>query len=77
ISALIELAGRVERHGRPAIEDESVRQRLGALSASADALSALVYAALTRVSRGDARAGDAPMTKLMFSELGVEIASCA
>ncbi|MYR06901.1 acyl-CoA dehydrogenase [Gordonia sp. SID5947] len=77
ISALFELAGTVRRRGRPAIEDDAVRERLGELSASVDALSALVYAALTRVSRGDVRAGDAPMTKLMFSELGVEIAAFA
>ncbi|MFW0786959.1 acyl-CoA dehydrogenase family protein [Gordonia sp. CPCC 206044] len=77
VAALIELAGTVHRHGRPAIEDAVVVDRIGELSASVEALSALVYAGLTRVSRNDSRVIDAPMSKLMFSELGVEIASFA
>ncbi|GAB91780.1 acyl-CoA dehydrogenase family protein [Gordonia rhizosphera] len=77
VAALIDLAGKVQRRGRPAIEDDAVRDRLGALSASVDALSAMVYAGLTRVSNGEPRMSDAPMAKLMFSELGVEIASYA
>ncbi|MEE4023335.1 acyl-CoA dehydrogenase family protein [Gordonia sp. PKS22-38] len=77
IDALVDLAAVVQRHGRPAIEDSAIRDRLGALSASVGALSALVYAGLSRASAGDVRPGDAPMAKLMYSELGVEIAAFA
>ncbi|MFT4124692.1 MAG: acyl-CoA dehydrogenase family protein [Gordonia sp. (in: high G+C Gram-positive bacteria)] len=77
VAALIELAKNVERNGRPAIEDDVVLDRLGDLRASAEALSALVYASLSRAWSGQSRIGDAPMTKLLFSELGVEIAAFA
>ncbi|MDL9938072.1 acyl-CoA dehydrogenase family protein [Gordonia sp. ABSL1-1] len=77
IEDLVDLARRVQRDGRPAIEDPTIADRLGDLSAQAHALSALVYASLTRVSRGQPGVSDAPMTKLMFSELGVEVAAFA
>jgi alkylation response protein AidB-like acyl-CoA dehydrogenase len=77
VDALKELAERVTRNGRPAIEDGAVQDRIGELAASVEALSALVYANISRWSRNAERAYDAPMSKLMFSELGVEIARFA
>jgi len=77
IEALKELASRVTRNGRPAIEDGAVQERIGELAAGVAALSALVYANISRWSRGTERAYDAPMAKLMFSELGVDIARFA
>lgn len=74
VAALVELAGRVMIDGRPAIEDGAVAERLGGLSASVEALSALVYANISRWSGKAERVSDGPMAKLMFSELGVEIA---
>ncbi|AZG45922.1 acyl-CoA dehydrogenase family protein [Gordonia insulae] len=74
VAALVELAGRVTIDGRPAIEDGAVLERLGGLSASVEALSALVYANISRWSGKAERVSDGPMAKLMFSELGVEIA---
>lgn len=74
VAALVELAGRVMIDGRPAIEDGAVAERLGRLSASVEALSALVYANISRWSGKAERVSDGPMAKLMFSELGVEIA---
>jgi alkylation response protein AidB-like acyl-CoA dehydrogenase len=74
VAALVELAGRVTRNGRPAIEDGAVQERLGELSASVEALSALVYANISRWSRKSERVHDGPMAKLFFSELGVDIA---
>ncbi|HEY9315963.1 acyl-CoA dehydrogenase family protein [Williamsia sp.] len=73
VEALIDLAKVVSRHGRPAIEDGHVQERLGSLSASVDALSALVYANISRWSRKTERTYDAPMAKLLFSEIGVEM----
>ncbi|WP_109526685.1 MULTISPECIES: acyl-CoA dehydrogenase family protein [Nocardia] len=77
VDALIDLAKRVDRGGRPAIEDGAVQETLGRLSAAVEALSALVYANISRWSRGTERVQDAPMAKLMFSELGVEISRFA
>ncbi|MBA4024932.1 MAG: acyl-CoA dehydrogenase [Gordonia sp.] len=73
VEALKDLAKNVTRNGRPAIEDGYVQDRLGALSASVEALSALVYANISRWSRKSERAYDAPMSKLLFSEIGVEV----
>lgn len=77
VDTLKELATRIERGGRPAIEDGAVQEQLGKLSAEVEALSALVYANISRWSRGTERVQDAPMAKLMFSELGVEISRFA
>lgn len=77
IEALKELARRVTRHGRPAVEDGAVQERIGELAAAVAALSAMVYANISRWSRKTERVHDAPMAKLMFSELGVEIARFA
>lgn len=77
VDALKDLARQVTRNGRPAIEDGAVQETLGKLTADVEALSALVYANISRWSRGTERVQDAPMAKLMFSELGVEIARFA
>jgi alkylation response protein AidB-like acyl-CoA dehydrogenase len=77
VAALVDLAKSVSLNGRPAIEDASVQDGLGKLMASVDALSALIYANISRWSRGTERVQDAPMAKLMFSELGVDIARFA
>jgi len=77
IGALIDLARGVNLDGRPAIDSDRIRDRIGQFSAEVDALSALTYANLTRASRGSERAHDAPMAKLMFSELNLAIASFA
>lgn len=77
VDALIELARTTTRGGRPLIEDDRVIDELGRLRAAVDALSALVYANVSRWSHGRERVHDAPMAKLMFSELGVEISKFA
>ena len=77
VAALVDLAKNVTLNGRPAIEDSYVQDNLGKLMASVDALSALIYANISRWSRGTERVQDAPMAKLMFSELGVDIARFA
>ncbi|WP_067650715.1 acyl-CoA dehydrogenase family protein [Nocardia harenae] len=77
VEALKDLAKNVTRNGRPAIEDGAVQDRIGELAASVAALSALVYANISRWSRKTERPYDAPMAKLMFSELGVDIARFA
>ena len=77
VNALIELASRVTVDGRPAIDSDRVRDRIGQFSAEVEALSALTYANLTRWLRGNERMHDGAMGKLMFSEINLEMARFA
>ena len=77
LEALVDLARRVQLDGRPALDSDRVRDRIGSLAAQVDALSALTYANLTRHLRGTERMHDAAMAKLMFSEINLAIAAFA
>lgn len=77
LESLTHLAGRLIADGRRALDRDRVRDRLGQLAADVDALSALTYANITRLTQGNERPHDAPMAKLMFSELNLAIAAFA
>jgi alkylation response protein AidB-like acyl-CoA dehydrogenase len=77
VDALVDLARRITIDGRPAIDSDRVRDRIGEFTAEVEALSALTYANLTRWLRGSERMHDAAMGKLMFSELNLEMAQFA
>ncbi len=77
VDALTDLARRVRIDGRPAIDSDRVRDRIGQFRAEVEALAALTYANVTRWSRGTERIHDAAMSKLMFSELNLAIAAFA
>jgi len=77
VDALIDLARRIDIDGRPALESDRVRDRIGQFSAEVEALSALTYANVSRWLRGNARTHDAAMAKLMFSEINLEMATFA
>ncbi|MDX6548252.1 MAG: hypothetical protein QOG33_1802 [Gaiellales bacterium] len=77
VEGLVDLASRVTINGRPAIDSDRVRDRIGEFSAEVEALSALTYANLTRWLRGTERMHDGAMAKLIFSELNLEIARFA
>jgi len=77
VQALTDLARQVDRGGKPAIESDLVRDRIGEFSAEVEALAALTYANVTRWSRGTERMHDAAMAKLMFSEVNLEMARFA
>jgi alkylation response protein AidB-like acyl-CoA dehydrogenase len=77
VDALIDLARRIDLDGRPALESDRVRDRIGQFSAEVEALSALTHANVTRWLRGNERIHDAAMAKLMFSELNLEMATFA
>jgi alkylation response protein AidB-like acyl-CoA dehydrogenase len=77
IDALTGLAREIRLDGRPAIESDRVRDRIGQFAADVEALSALTYANITRWTRGTERMHDAAMAKLMFSELNLEMARFA
>jgi alkylation response protein AidB-like acyl-CoA dehydrogenase len=77
IDGLVALASQVNLDGRPAIDSDRIRDRIGEFSAEVEALSALTYANLTRWLRGTERMHDGAMAKLMFSELNLEMARFA
>ena len=77
IDALLDLAREIEIDGVPSLETSLVRDRIGQLIAEVEALSALTSVQINRWLRGDERPDDAPMAKLMFSELNLEIARYA
>src|SRR6202011_1512337 len=66
IDGLVELASHITLDGRPAIDSDRIRDRIGEFSAEVEALSALTYANLTRWLRGAERMHDGAMAKLMF-----------
>jgi alkylation response protein AidB-like acyl-CoA dehydrogenase len=77
IDSLIECAAQCRIDGRSALENDLVRHRIGGLIADVEALAALSAANVDRWLRGASRAQDAPIAKLMFSEINLEMARFA
>jgi alkylation response protein AidB-like acyl-CoA dehydrogenase len=73
-SGLVDLARAHRRRGRPAIDVDSVRQAIGDFEARARILKALGYSVATKAANRSMEAWDAPLTKIWFSELNLEVA---
>jgi alkylation response protein AidB-like acyl-CoA dehydrogenase len=74
---LITLAKTAKRHGKPAINDSAVRQDLARFATRAIIQNALTYTVTTRAETNTSAASDAPVTKIWFSELNLELAEYA
>jgi alkylation response protein AidB-like acyl-CoA dehydrogenase len=77
LADLVDLARRCRRNGRPAIEDTSVRQELAKLRVRLLSLNSGNFARLTSQLRGEFHVEDAPIGKIQFSELNLDIARLA
>ncbi len=77
IRELAELARRIEREGRPAWEDASVRQKIAELACEGEALRYTGYRQLTRRLKGLPPGPEGSMMKLCSSELNLRIAMFA
>jgi len=77
LDELLDLAKRCRRGGRPATEDSSVRQELARLRVRLLTLKASNFARLTTQLRGEFHVEDAPIGKIQFSELNLDIARIA
>jgi alkylation response protein AidB-like acyl-CoA dehydrogenase len=77
VRRLIDLARRHRRGGRPALEDGAVRQQLGDLAARARIQRHLGQRVATKATRGEITAADAPLVKIWWSELNLEMAEVA
>ncbi len=75
IQALVRLAQTTTRGapGQPAIKDSGVRQQIAQLAARARIQRYLGYRAATRAAHGQRSASDAPLVKIWFSELNLEL----
>lgn len=71
LDRLARLAGEVVRDGRPAIERDDIRQRIGGFVADVH-VNALVSAfGESRALHGSGDVGDAPVSKILFSEVNL------
>jgi len=77
VAGLLAVARQHRRSGRPALEDSSVRQDIGAFAARSRIQQYLAYATTTRGLHGEPVAWDAPLTKIWFSELNLEASEYA
>ena len=72
---LIALARRVQRNGRPAIEDDEVRARIADFVARQRGLEFTSYRVMTSLSRGEAPGEEGSIGKLLLGRLRQEMGS--
>jgi alkylation response protein AidB-like acyl-CoA dehydrogenase len=77
VHALVRVARRHPRGGRPAMEDGGVRQQLGDLAARSRIGRHLGQRLATKAARGQLTPADAPSSKIWFSELNLRVAEAA
>jgi alkylation response protein AidB-like acyl-CoA dehydrogenase len=73
LAGLIRIARKYARGGRPAIEDGAVRQQLGRFAARSRIQRALGYRVATRAAAKQTGPADAPIGKIWFSELNLQL----
>jgi alkylation response protein AidB-like acyl-CoA dehydrogenase len=74
---LVEVARRHKVGGRPALESDAVRQDIAALAVRSRIQRHLGYRLATKATKGQFTPWDAPLSKIWFSELNLEIAEMA
>ena len=77
VQRLVGLARRHNRGGRPAVEDGAVRQQIGGFAARSRIQRHLGQRMATKAMKGQITAADAPLAKIWFSELNLEMVEAA
>jgi alkylation response protein AidB-like acyl-CoA dehydrogenase len=77
VANLVRVARRYRRGGGRAIDDSAVRQELAGFAARSRIQRALGYRVATKAAAGELAAWDAPLTKVWFSELNLEMCEYA
>jgi alkylation response protein AidB-like acyl-CoA dehydrogenase len=77
VQRLVGVARHHDRGGRPAIEDGAVRQQIGAFAARSRIQRHLGQRLATKAMKGQITAADAPLSKIWFSELNLEMVEAA
>ncbi len=73
VARLVTAAREARRHGQPAIRDAAVRQDIAKFVARSRIQRYLGYSVATKAASSTLGAADAPMTKIWFSELNLEM----
>jgi len=73
IARLVRVARESSRNGQPAIADASVRQDIGSFVARSRIQRYLGHAVATKAAMSSLTASDAPLTKIWFSELNLDM----
>jgi alkylation response protein AidB-like acyl-CoA dehydrogenase len=73
LDRLVRLAGRVSTDGRPAIECDDIRQSIGGLVADVHVNSLVSAFGESRALHGTGDVGDAPVSKILFSEVNLAL----
>lgn len=77
VRRLVDVARQHRRGGGSAIEDGAVRQQIGAFAARSRIQRHLGQRMATKAARGRITPADAPLSKIWFSELNLELAEAA
>jgi alkylation response protein AidB-like acyl-CoA dehydrogenase len=77
VARLVDVARHHNRGGLPALRDGAVRQQIGAFAARARIQRHLGQRVATKAARGEISPADAPLSKIWFSELNLEMAEAA
>jgi alkylation response protein AidB-like acyl-CoA dehydrogenase len=77
VQQLVDVARRHSRGGLRAIDDGAVRQQIGAFAARARIQRHLGQRVATKAAKGEITPADAPVSKIWFSELNLEMAEAA
>jgi alkylation response protein AidB-like acyl-CoA dehydrogenase len=73
IAGLVRVARKYTRNGRPAIEDSAVRQQIARFAARSRIQRALGYRVATKAAAKEVGPADAPIGKIWFSELNLQL----
>jgi alkylation response protein AidB-like acyl-CoA dehydrogenase len=77
LDELIELARRTRRHGKPAITDPVIRQRIAQLQVEAEGLKLTAYRGLTTIMKTGIPGPEGSLAKLLWSESMQRLTSLA
>jgi alkylation response protein AidB-like acyl-CoA dehydrogenase len=69
LSRLIEVAGQVERNGRPASDDPAVRRKIGRMLAETEVLRYTGLRILSKLEKGERPGAESSVDKLYYSEM--------
>lgn len=77
VAHLIELAGRTNHHGRPAITDPVIRQKLAQAYMESEVFRLTTYRSITRLLRGESPGPENSILKLFYTQSAIRMTELA